>query len=139
MKPPDEALFALVRQWIAKAELDYRTAESLLRDLDPIRESIAFHSQQTAEKYLKAFLVCRRIEFPKTHSIAQLLDLVSTVAPDLADSLDDAIDLTPFGVEIRYPGDFPELLHGQERAVFDVARRTREIVAAQLRELLGEG
>ena len=65
MKPPDEALVLLVRQWIAKAEVDYRTAERLVRDDEPIRESIAFHCQQTAEKYLKAFLVWRQVEFPK--------------------------------------------------------------------------
>ena len=57
--------------------MDYRTAERLLQDAEPIRESIAFHCQQAAEKYLKAFLVSRRIEFPKTHSIGRLLDLVS--------------------------------------------------------------
>jgi HEPN domain-containing protein len=57
MKLPDEALLLLVRQWIAKAEVNYRTAERLVRDDEPIRESIAFHCQQTAEKYLKAFLV----------------------------------------------------------------------------------
>jgi hypothetical protein len=44
MKLPDEALALLVRQWIAKAEVNYRTAERLVRDDEPIRESIAFHS-----------------------------------------------------------------------------------------------
>jgi hypothetical protein len=30
MKPPDEALLLLVRQWIAKAEVNYRTALTLM-------------------------------------------------------------------------------------------------------------
>ncbi|MBZ5624241.1 MAG: HEPN domain-containing protein [Acidobacteriia bacterium] len=107
MKPPDDPLLSLVRQWAAKAEIDYQTAERLLKDDDPIRESVAFHSQQAAEKYLKAFLVLRRIEFPKTHSIAQLLDLVASVDMALADSLTDTVALTPFGVQIRYPWGFP--------------------------------
>lgn len=55
MKPPEEVLLGLVRQWIAKGEIDYRTAERLLGDAEPIRESIAFHCQQAVEKYLKAF------------------------------------------------------------------------------------
>jgi HEPN domain-containing protein len=49
MKLPDEALASLVRQWIAKAEVNYQTAERLLQDDEPIRESIAFHCQQAAE------------------------------------------------------------------------------------------
>ena len=110
-----------------------------MRDDEPIRESIAFHCQQTAEKYLKAFLVWRQVEFPKTHSIGQLLDLVSAVAPELAASLADAISLTPFGAEIRYPGDFPELLPGEERTVFHLAKRTRGAILAQLDEHLSGG
>jgi HEPN domain-containing protein len=89
---------------------------------------IAFHCQQAVEKYIKAILVSRQIEFPKTHSIAQLLDLVATFAPDLAVDLAGTIQLTPFGVQIRYPGDFAELLPGEERAVFDLARKTREAI-----------
>ena len=139
MKLPDEALALLVRQWIAKAEVNYRTAERLVRDDEPIRESIAFHCQQAAEKYLKAFLVWRHVEFPKTHSIGRLLDLVSGVAPDLATALADAISLTPFGVEIRYPGDFPELLPGEEWTVFNLAKRTREAILAQLDQYLSGG
>jgi HEPN domain-containing protein len=34
---------------------------------------------QAVEKYLKALLVQRQIEFPKTHDIAKLLDRVATV------------------------------------------------------------
>ena len=139
MKLPDEALALLVRQWIAKAEVNYRTAERLVRDDEPIRESIAFHCQQAAEKYLKAFLVWRNVEFPKTHSIGRLLDLVSGVAPDLSTALADAISLTPFGVEIRYPGDFPELLPGEERTVFNLAKRTRDAILAQLDQYLSGG
>ena len=51
MKPPEEARLLLVRQWIAKAEINYRTAERIVRDDEPIRESITFHCQQAAEKY----------------------------------------------------------------------------------------
>jgi HEPN domain-containing protein len=136
MKLPDETLASLVRQWNAKAEVNYQTAERLLQDDEPIRESIAFHCQQTAEKYLKAFLVSQHVEFPKTHSIGRLLDLVSGVAPELGVLLADAISLTPFGVEIRYPGDFPEMLPGEERTAFNLAKRTREVILARLNPYL---
>jgi len=138
MKPPDEVLRDHMRQWIAKADVDYQTAEWLLKAPDPIRESIAFHCQQAVEKYLKALLVSLRVEFPKTHDLEELLDLLTPVLPDVATELDGVKILSPFGVKIRYPGDFPELLPGQERTVFELAKRTREVIMLRLnRHLAG--
>jgi len=37
--------------------------------------------------------------------------------------------LTPFGVEVRYPGDAPELLPGEELQAFEIAKRAREAAA----------
>ena len=132
MKPPDAVRREHVGQWLAKADVDYRTAERLVNDPDPIRESIAFHCQQTVEKYLKAFLVSLRIEFPKTHDLEKLLDLLIPVRPELAADLDGVKILSPFGVALRYPGDFPELLPGQEWMILEVAYRTRQVIAAHL-------
>lgn len=137
MKPPEAPLVRLVRQWIGKGDIDYRTAERLLRDDDPIREAVAFHCQQAVEKYLKAVLVSRQVEFPKTHSIAQLLDLISGFAPVLAATLTDTVPLTPFGVQIRYPGDFAELLPGQEQELFELAKKARRSVLRELEAFLG--
>jgi hypothetical protein len=39
---------------------------------------------------------------------------VQPVEPTLADALEDANWLSPFGVDIRYPTDFPETLPGDE-------------------------
>lgn len=59
----------LVRQWLAKADEDMAVAERLFKEEMPFLNAITFHAQQAAEKYLKAYLVHRQIEFPKTHSI----------------------------------------------------------------------
>ena len=136
MKQPEQVLRDLVEQWIGKADVNYRAAKQLAADSDPIREVIAFHCQQAAEKYVKAFLVRHQVEFPKTHSLERLLDLVAPVSPELAASLEETEALTPYGVEIRYPGDFPELLPGQEKSVLELASRAREAVMARLSSFL---
>lgn len=64
-----------------------RAAEFLLTESAAFPSVAAFHCQQAAEKYLKAFLTWHGVEFPKTHDIGVLLDLVETVAPELATSL----------------------------------------------------
>ena len=136
MKPPEEVLRDLVGQWIAKAELDYRAGERLSKDPEPIREVAAFHCQQAVEKYIKAFLVRHQVEFSKTHNLKELLGLVALVSPRLAATLEEAEVLTPYGVEIRYPGDFPEVRPGQEKTIFELTQRAREAVMAQLRTFL---
>ena len=64
--PPDE-IVAKVREWAAHADDDLRVAEHTLTlpDECPYR-LVAYHAQQCAEKYLKAFLVLRGIDFPFT-------------------------------------------------------------------------
>ena len=74
----------LVRQWIEKAEHDLRNAEHTLtlKDDCPF-DTICFHAQQCAEKYLKALLVFYEADFPKTHDLVLLENLAIEVAPGL--------------------------------------------------------
>ena len=65
-----------VRDWVVKAEEDYEAARTLVRKRKPnLSNAVCFHAQQCAEKYLKAFLTCHRIAFPKTHDLLDLLEL----------------------------------------------------------------
>src|SRR5947207_11854247 len=77
-------------------------------------------------------LVRRQVEFPKTHDIKRLLNSVATIDPELAESVRDADVLTPFGVEVRYPSDAPELVPGAETDALDIARRVKDAVEALL-------
>jgi HEPN domain-containing protein len=139
MKPPEITLRELVAQWLDKAERDFDAAEHLLAQGARFREIVAFHCQQAVEKYLKALLVRRQVDFPKTHDIKKLLGWVATTDPQLAESLLDADVLTPFGVEVRYPSDAPELVPGDETEAFEIARRVKDSVMASLQPFLEGG
>jgi len=76
--------------------LDLKTAVLLSTEAE-FRDIVGFHAQQAAEKYLKALLTMHQIEFPKTHVIRRLLILLQPVDPAMADALDDANWLSPFG------------------------------------------
>jgi HEPN domain-containing protein len=132
MKPPDVALRGLVLQWIDRAAKDLDAAEHLGQQPDRFQYIVAFHCQQAVEKYPKAVLVWRQIEFPKTHDIRKLLEALAVPEPQLAQALGDADLLTPFGVEGRYPGDAPELLPGGERDALAFARRVQNAVMSRL-------
>jgi hypothetical protein len=61
-----------------------------------------------------------------------LLDRVATVNAKMAESLRDADMLTPFGAEVRYPSEAPELLPGGETEAIDIARRVKDSVMISL-------
>jgi len=134
MRPPEEVKKEIVRQWLAKAEQDMKAGEALLAAEHPFLYPSCFHAQQAAEKYLKALLTWHQIEFPKTHAIEQLLDLVKEADAETASSLKDATMLTPYGVDIRYPGDQPEPNLEEAREAVELARRVRDAVTCRLKE-----
>lgn len=133
MKPPEQVKIEFYRQWLAKAGQDLGAAKLLLREETSFLGAVGFHCQQAAEKYLKAFLTWHQIDFPKTHDIDELLDLVATTNAKLAKSLRSAGILTDYGVETRYPGDAPELTLEQAREAVKLAEVTRKAILKALK------
>ena len=67
-------------------------------------ESLCFHTQQAVEKTLKALLVFDNIEFPRTHNLRILLDLLKN-KHIISDIVDESAALTEYAVSSRYPGE----------------------------------
>ena len=129
--PANEKIVATAREWIEKAEGDLANARLVLRAGKRCpSETVCFHAQQCAEKYLKAYLTFRSLEFPKTHSIQTLLSLMPAAArPKLA--VREQALLSEYAVGIRYPGPTDISLTEARQAVA-LARRVRK----HLRSLL---
>ena len=124
MPRPDEVL-KVVRQWIERAEEDFRNAEYTLtlKRGCPLG-TVCFHAEQCVEKYLKALLVSKNIDFPKTHNISELLALVPTsVRPVL--SAKEQEQLTDYATVTRYPGDWEPITRKDAEAAVKVGRRVR--------------
>lgn len=95
----------ITQEWINKAEGDFATAQRELQVQQmPNYDAVCFHSQQCAEKYLKACLQEANIAFNKTHDLSTLLDLFLPIEPTWT-TLRPTLDaLTTYAVEFRYPG-----------------------------------
>jgi HEPN domain-containing protein len=92
-------------EWLIKAEDDWNVAQMSYRARrHPSYDAAVFHSQQCAEKYLKARLEEAGIDFNRTHDLLVLHQLVLTVEPVWAVLQTLLISLNPFGVAYRYPG-----------------------------------
>ena len=132
MKPPDAIRREIVAQWLARADEDLSVARHLLAERLSNYGAIGFHAQQAAEKFLKAFLVVHQVEFPKTHDIGRLLDLVASVDVALAHVLSPAVQLTDYGVDVRYPGDLPQLEADDVARAVDCAVQVRDAITLRL-------
>lgn len=129
----DQVIWDFVQEWLGKAEGDLRAAEHLLTLPQQDYFTAAFHAQQAAEKFLKAFLVRHQIALPKTHRIQDLLELAAKAERRLKTELGSAAMLTPFGIEFRYPGE--EI--ADARAARDALRQANRVRDAILQQLQG--
>lgn len=122
----------MLAEWLRRARSDLELAEHLLSEGSAFPNAITFHCQQAAEKFLKAFLTWRQVAFPKTHDLEEILDLVEVADENLAGSLRGVIVLTPYGVDLRYPGDRPDATPDEVREAVDLARKVRDAVLSAL-------
>ncbi len=97
----------LTREWVEKAEMDYRYALKAVRARkDPNYDLACFLAQQCAEKYMKAVLQEASETFDRTHDLSVLLARLTTVVNRLWGALEPAAAaLTDYAVRIRYPGN----------------------------------
>ena len=132
MKRPEEVRAEFTREWLQKAEGDFKTAAHLLQGGVDFLDGAAFHSQQSTEKYLKAFLVWHQIEFPKTHDIEVLLKIAGKADDKIPEILREAAILTPYGVDYRYPGDYPNVSRRDAEQALRLAERVRTEIRNRL-------
>lgn len=103
------------REWVKKAEDDFKVASQLLRRRkDIVSEAACFHCQQCIEKYLKARLVEAGIPFPRTHDLLKLLTLCLPVEP-LWLPFNKVVDaMSDYAVDFRYPGQNATLAEARQ-------------------------
>lgn len=122
---------ALVAEWVSKAEGDLNTANRELRARRaPNYDAACYHSQQCAEKYLKAFLVQHAITPPPIHNLIELLRMCMAKDETFEMIRPDLESLNGYGVVIRYPG----VTAAKEDAIDAVksAKRVRNFVSPKM-------
>ena len=124
MAPSDEA-----RQMLAAATKDWR-ALSGMADPDVFADEIfGFHAQQATEKALKAWLSFLGVEYPRTHDISLLIEMLREQGQDV-EGLHDLIEFNPYAVQYRYEA-FDEIGNGLDRGAVNerIANLLREVEA----------
>ncbi len=116
-----------------------RGAEVDLAATPPLAGDAAFHCQQAAEKALKALLTRHQIEFARTHSIGELLQLAEPAVPGLSMRLDAARELTRHAIADRYPGEEAPVARESARGHVGIAQIVLDAIRSELHSYLEAG
>jgi HEPN domain-containing protein len=120
--------------WIEKADHDLINAEYVLTLSDNCpTDTVCFHAQQRAEKCLKALLIFREVDFPGTHDLVVLINLLGG-AKTLCLRIEDVQPLNRYSVETRYPGEWGKIDVEEARNAVGMARKIRSAVQNALSE-----
>ena len=92
--------------WLEMALEDRRAVALCLNAEPPLLSAALLHSQQAAEKLMKAVLVHEGRPFRKTHDLFELARAVADARAELADLATPLAELTPWHLLGRYPGPF---------------------------------
>lgn len=127
--------FGEASRWFRFAEEDLRTAVVCLRDEDVPPRQPCYLAQQAAEKALKSCLIACGTDYPRSHDLDYLRNLlppnwrIHATHPVLA-------ELTEWLVEARYPGDWPDATEAEARSAIEMATAVLAALRTDLDELI---
>jgi HEPN domain-containing protein len=100
----------LAKEWLKAAYLDLENISYIIH-VEHLTSIIAFHSQQSVEKSLKALLASQNADLPKIHSLNKLFNLCDQQFSDIDNDVVNLLD--SLYIESRYPGDIGLLPYGK--------------------------
>ncbi len=93
----------IAQGWLDKADEDSEYAKTSLEEGIEFYSPICFHFHQAAEKYLKAYIVAKELDFKKVHDLKELLRICESNDSEFGQLSDLVSELNPYYIETRYP------------------------------------
>lgn len=121
--PPERHEPDSFEAWLDRAASDLSIARADIPGA--FLEDHCYHAQQCIEKAMKAVLLKKAGTFPYVHDLSELVNSLQKQGILVPFYVEDAVTLTPFAVEGRYPG-VSEDVTPLERA--DAVRKARMVL-----------
>ena len=123
----------IVQEWLSKADADFQFARVNFEERKPFYAQICFHFQQTAEKYLKSYIIANELEFQKIHDLSLLVKICLSKDPSFERIRDDCEFLNAFYIDTRYPVYWPtNFTESEAQKAFRAADHIRTLVLTKL-------
>jgi len=121
-------------EWLFKADHDLKSAQILFRAHEPVLDMAIYHTQQCAEKALKAYLVFREQEIDKTHNLDVLNSQCLALNPSFQTIQEAALFLRPFATAYRYPEGELEPSPSKVEKAIETAKEVLDFVNKAIRQ-----
>ncbi len=122
------------REWLNRANSNLARTKVGIDIPGVYLEDLCFDAQQAAEKAIKAVLLHQNVPFPYTHDLSELLTLVERGGEPVPQAVREAVRLTPFAAEARYPGSEEPVTRNEYESALLIA----EAVVRWAEERLGK-
>lgn len=124
----------LVEEWLKRAKSNLKRAKTGKVSEEILFEDLCFDCQQAVEKSLKALLIYLNVEFPWTHSVARLIELIEETGMVLPEEIKDAIMLSEYAVTTRYPGDYEPVSEDEYNEAVVISEKVVDWITKKVRE-----
>jgi HEPN domain-containing protein len=118
--------------WLEHARSDLKIAQASVPDV--YLEDLCYHTQQCAEKALKALLVLHKIKFPFTHDLSELITLNEKSGLLIPEDIKNVATLTPYAVGSRYPGFDEPVNESEYKEAIDSAEKILKWAESSIRQ-----
>ncbi len=119
-------------EWLRRARSNLARARADRTQPEVLYEDLCVDAQQAAEKALKALLLRRMGQVPRTHAIGGLLSLLEQGGIEVPEGVREASLLTEYAVQTRYPGRSEDVGREDYLGAVDLAERVVRWVEGQL-------
>jgi HEPN domain-containing protein len=111
----------IIKNWIdrARSNLEIANPEKISKVI--FYEDLCYNAQQCVEKALKAYCIYYDIEFPKTHNIGKLFNILENAKIKIPEYIKKSSELSDYSVEKRYPGNYEEVDEKEYKRVVKIA------------------
>lgn len=123
-----------LQSWLAKATNDLKISqhELALDDEEVVTDAVCFHCQQAVEKFLKAYLIHKNVEFGRTHNLEFLQQLCARHDASFLDY--DFSQMSEYAVNVRYPDDFFTPQIEDAKSAYELAKNVEQTVLEKLQD-----
>ena len=101
----------MAREWLKASLVDLAVIKEIIHN-ENLTTMTAFHSQQSAEKSLKALLEYHNEDVPKIHQVKKLVNLTKEYIEHDID-IELVIKIDTLYIDSKYPGDMGLLPYGK--------------------------
>jgi HEPN domain-containing protein len=125
-------MMEVYKEWFRKGDNDLLNIENNLKSEFIPADTVCFHSQQIAEKYIKGYLTYKGVIIEKTHNLLLLLQQCIQIDPGFESLREPMSILNGYSISSRYPDFSADIDEKEARESYQMAVMIRSYILSKI-------